>query len=38
MADVQQKGIFPSQAVPDAYKASSEYGMKVAKAIESEWF
>ena len=38
MADVQQKGIFPSQAVPDAYKASSEYGIKIAKAIESEWF
>jgi len=38
MADVQQKGIFPSQAVPDAYKASPEYGMKVAKAVEDEWF
>lgn len=32
------KGIFPSQAVLDAEKSSYDYGMQVAKAIESEWF
>ena len=29
---------FPSQAVSDLEKVSFEYGLKVAKAIESEWF
>ena len=29
---------FPSQAVPDLEKMSHEYGLKVAKAIEQEWF
>jgi hypothetical protein len=29
---------FPSQTVPDAEKASEEYGRKVAQAIESEWW
>ena len=29
---------FPSQAVSDLEKMSYEYGLKVAKAIESEWF
>ena len=29
---------FPSQAVSDAEKISYEYGLKVGKAIESEWF
>jgi hypothetical protein len=38
MAKVITKGIFPSQAVPDVEKASYEYGMQIAKAIESEWF
>jgi hypothetical protein len=32
------KGIFPSQAVSDSEKASKEYGVEVARAIESEWF
>ena len=32
------KGIFPSQAVSDAEKANLQYGLEVAKAIESEWF
>ena len=32
------KGYFPSQVVSDAEKASYEYGLKVAKAIEHEWF
>ena len=29
---------FPDQAVSDAEKISYEYGLKVARAIESEWF
>ena len=29
---------FPSQAVSDLEKMSSEYGLKVARAIEQEWF
>jgi len=38
MSKILPKGIFPSQAVEDAVKASSEYGLEVANAIESEWF
>ena len=38
MQNKPSKGIFPSQSVLDVEKAGSEYGMKVAKAIESEWF
>jgi len=29
---------FPSQAVSDLEKMTSEYGLKVARAIENEWF
>jgi len=29
---------FPSQTVPDAEKASPDYGRRVAQAIESEWW
>ena len=29
---------FPSQVVPDAEKASFEYGRRVAQAVESEWW
>ena len=29
---------FPSQVVPDAEKATPEYGLRVARAIEGEWF
>ena len=29
---------FPSQAVSDLEKMSSEYGLKVGKAIQQEWF
>ena len=29
---------FPSQVVPDAEKATFEYGSQVASAIETEWF
>jgi len=32
------KGYFPSQVVSDIEKSSYEYGLKVAKAIEHEWF
>ena len=32
------KNYFPSQAVSDAEKLSYDYGLKVAKAIETEWF
>jgi hypothetical protein len=38
MSKVLPSGVFPSQAVDDATKASYDYGMEVAKAIESEWF
>ena len=29
---------FPSQVVSDVEKVSYEYGLKIAKAIEAEWF
>ena len=32
------KSYFPSQTVSDAEKLSYDYGLKVAKAIEQEWF
>jgi len=32
------KNNFPSQVVSDLEKSSAEYGLKVAKAIENEWF
>ena len=38
MIKTQVKSGFPSQAVPDIEKSSQEYGLQVAKAIESEWF
>jgi hypothetical protein len=38
MAESGVKSYFPSQAVSDAEKLSYEYGLKVAKAIEAEWF
>ena len=38
MARVSPKGIFPSQAVSDAEKGGLDYGLQIAKAIESEWF
>ncbi|MCP4990656.1 MAG: hypothetical protein GY928_32825 [Colwellia sp.] len=31
------KGYFPSQVVSDAEKASYDYGLKIARAIEHEW-
>ena len=38
MADSYIKGYFPSQVVSDQEKLSSEYGLKIGKAIEKEWF
>ena len=38
MANSHPTGLFPSQAVPDVEKASIEYGQKIGRAIESEWF
>jgi hypothetical protein len=37
MADSISKNLFPSQVVGDLEKASIEYGLKIGKAIESEW-
>jgi len=38
MAESVVKSYFPSQVVSDAEKISYDYGLKVAKAIETEWF
>jgi hypothetical protein len=38
MAESVIKGYFPSQVVSDAEKISYDYGLRVAKAIETEWF
>ena len=38
MAESGMKNYFPSQTVSDAEKLSYEYGLKVGKAIEQEWF
>jgi hypothetical protein len=38
MAESVIKSYFPSQVVSDAEKLSYDYGLKVAKAIENEWF
>ena len=38
MAKVPTRSIFPSQAVSDIEKADLQYGLEVAKAVESEWF
>jgi hypothetical protein len=38
MAESVVKSYFPSQVVSDDEKRSLEYGLKVAKAIENEWF
>ena len=38
MAHTRRNRNFPSQVVSDAEKLSYDYGLKVAKAIESEWF
>ena len=38
MAESGMKNYFPSQTVSDAEKLSYDYGLKVGKAIETEWF
>ena len=38
MAESGIKDYFPSQTVSDAEKLSYDYGLKVGKAIEQEWF
>ena len=38
MAESVINNYFPSQVVSDSEKLSYDYGLKVAKAIESEWF
>tara|TARA_R100000353_G_scaffold57726_2_gene45643 strand:- start:5008 stop:7434 length:2427 start_codon:yes stop_codon:yes gene_type:complete len=38
MAEAVSQDYFPKQNVSDEYKNSAEYGLKVAKAIEAEWF
>ena len=38
MTSYINKNYFPSQVVSDAEKLSYDYGLKVAKAIETEWF
>ena len=38
MAETLLKSSFPSQIASDEEKASLEYGLKVARAIEHEWF
>ena len=38
MAESVIKSYFPSQVVSDSEKESMEYGLKVAQAIENEWF
>ena len=38
MAKYVTNNYFPSQVVSDAEKLSYDYGLKVAKAIEQEWF
>ena len=38
MAKVPTRSIFPSQALSDIEKADLQYGLEVAKAVESEWF
>ena len=38
MADISTRNYFPSQVVSDLEKISYDYGLKVAKAIENEWY
>ena len=38
MAESGIKSYFPSQTVSDAEKLSHDYGLKVGRAIEQEWF
>ena len=36
--NILPRGVFPSQAVSSAEKASEKYGLEIARAVESEWF
>ena len=36
--NILPRGVFPSQAVSNAEKASEKYGLEIARAVESEWF
>ena len=38
MPNEAPRGLFPSQSVSTAEKRSLEYGLKIGKAIENEWF
>jgi len=38
MINTNYNSSFPSQVVPDAEKATYEYGLQVSRAIEGEWF
>ena len=38
MAESVVKSYFPSQIAPDAEKLDWDYGLKIGKAIEQEWF
>jgi hypothetical protein len=38
MADSVSRDYFPKQTVSDEYKNSAEYGLRIGKAIENEWF
>ena len=38
MAEAVVRSYFPSQVVSDEVKRSVEYGLKIGKAIENEWF
>ena len=38
MIETSYGSSFPDQVVPDAVKASYDYGLKVGQAIEGEWF
>ena len=38
MAEAKVSTQFPSQTVKDSVKKTKEYGMEVAKGIQSEWF
>ena len=38
MINTNYNSSFPDQVVPDAEKATEEYGLQVGRAVESEWF
>jgi hypothetical protein len=38
MIETNYNSSFPTQTVSDEEKASLEYGLRVARAIEHEWF